>query len=157
MKNKNDCDDVLKKNEALSSKLDFVLKENHSLKNKIDLISKELDLILNENKSMKNDLDTHFCHASVALPSSVPIACSISSSIIENDIIMLKKSVDCLGSTLSQCAKDHKKLESMFHKKHAPHVHAHHTWHTYTSHVHTHDTGMLMCTLVHMSIPVSCV
>ena len=35
---------------------------------------------------------------------------------------------------------DHKKLESMFRKKHAPHVHAHHTRHTHISHVHTHNT-----------------
>ena len=53
---------------------------------------------------------------------------------------MLKKSVDCLGSTLSQCAMNHTRLESMFHKKHAPHMHAHKTRHTHASHVHTHDT-----------------
>ena len=34
---------------------------------------------------------------------------------------------------------DHKKLESMFHKKHAPHIHAHHSWHTpHVHHDHTH-------------------
>ena len=44
LNNKNDCDNVLKKNEALSSKLDFALKENESLKNKIASISKELNL-----------------------------------------------------------------------------------------------------------------
>ena len=42
LKTKNDCENVLKKNEALTSKLDFVLKENDSLKNKIISISKEL-------------------------------------------------------------------------------------------------------------------
>ena len=36
LKTKNDYENVLKKNEALSSKVDFVLKENISLKNKID-------------------------------------------------------------------------------------------------------------------------
>ena len=65
MKNKNNCDEVLKKNEVLFSKLIFVLKENVSLKNKIISISKELDLISNENKSLKNDLDSHVCHARV--------------------------------------------------------------------------------------------
>ena len=125
MKNQNTCDKVLKKNEILSSKLVFVLKENDSLKNKIISISKELDLVsnknvslknkieliskelevcLNENKSLKNDLDSHVYHASIASPSSIPIACSTSSSIIKNDICALKKSVNCLGSTLSQCA-----------------------------------------------------
>ena len=35
---------------------------------------------------------------------------------------------------------DHKKSESMFRKKYAPHVHAHHTRYTHASHAHTHDT-----------------
>ena len=53
----------------------------------------------------------------------------------------LKKSVDCLGSILSQCAMNHTRLESMFHKKHAaPHMHAHKSRHTHASHAHTHDT-----------------
>ena len=98
LKNKNNCDEILKKNEALSSKLDFALRENESLKNKIVLISKKLDLVSKENIFLKNNLDTHVCHAS---SSSVSIACSTSSSIIENDICMLKKNIDCLGSTLS--------------------------------------------------------
>ena len=42
LKGKDDCDDVVKNNEALSSKLDFVLKDNLILKNKIDSITKEL-------------------------------------------------------------------------------------------------------------------
>ena len=53
---------------------------------------------------------------------------------------MLKKSIDCLGSTLSQCAMDHKKLESIFRKKYAPHVYTHHTRHAHASHAHTHDS-----------------
>ena len=52
---------------------------------------------------------------------------------------MLKKSVVFLGSTLSQCAMKHTRLESIFHKKHAPHMHAHHKWHTHAHHAHTHD------------------
>ena len=103
----------MKKNEVLSSKLDFVVKENESLKNKIVSISKELDLVSKKNTSLKNDIDTHVCHAS---PPSVSIICT-SSSIIENDICLLKKSVDCLGSTLSQCSMNHTRLESMFRKK----------------------------------------
>ena len=130
----------MKKNEILSSRLEIVLKENQSLKNKITSISKELDLVFKKNISLKNDLNSHVCHATIASPSSVPIACSTSSSMIENDICVLKKSVDCLGFTLSQSATDHKKLESMFLKKHARHVHAHHTRHTHASHVYTHNT-----------------
>ena len=100
LKNKNYCDDVLKKNEVLSSKLDFVLKENDSVKNKIILISKELECISLEKVSLKNDLDSHVCHATITSSSCVSIACFIISS-IENDIHILKKSVNCLGSTLS--------------------------------------------------------
>ena len=114
LKSKNDCDDVLKKNDVLSSKLFFILKENDSLKNKIISISKELDLISNENKSLKNDLSSHVCHASIASSSSLPIACSTLSSSIKNDICILKKSVDYLGSTLSQCALNHTRLEPWF-------------------------------------------
>jgi len=35
---------------------------------------------------------------------------------------------------------NHKRLESIFCKKHAPHMHAHKSRHTHASHVHTHDT-----------------
>ena len=35
---------------------------------------------------------------------------------------------------------DHTRLESMFRKKHAPHMHAHHTRHTHAHHAHTHDS-----------------
>jgi len=112
LKNENDCDIVLKKNEALTSKLEIVLKENQSLKHKIASISKEINLISKENVSLKNDVNSHVCHAS---PSNVSIACSTSSSITENDICMLK--IDFLGSTLSQYVMNHTRLESMFCKK----------------------------------------
>ena len=138
MKNKNDCNEVLKKNKILSSKLDFIVKKNESLKIKIVSISKELDLVTKKNISLKNDLDPHVCHASVASHSTSPIACT--SSIIENDISMLKKSVDCLGSTLSHCAMNHSRLESLFRKKQVPPMHANRPRHTHAPHVHTHNT-----------------
>ena len=58
---------------------------------------------------------------------------------------MLKKSVDCLGSTLSHCALNHSRLEPIFRKKQVrkkqvPLMHAHKPRHTYTSHVHSHNT-----------------
>ena len=84
LKNKSNSENILKKNEVLSSKLVFVLKENESLKMKIASISKELDLVSKKNISLKNNLDSHICHASIASSSSIPIACSTSSSIIEN-------------------------------------------------------------------------
>ena len=107
------------------------------MKNKIDSITKELDLVLKKNESLKIDIDSHVCHASVASPST-SIACSTLSSSIENDINILKKSVDCLGSTLSHCAMNHIRLESIFRKKQVPSLHAHHTRHTHAPHVHTH-------------------
>ena len=128
-------------------KLDIVLKENDSLKNKIISISKKLDLASKDNKTLKNDLDSHVCHA---LSSSVSIAGSTLSSTIKNDICVLKKSVDCLGSTLSQCAMNHTRLDSIFRKKQVSHMHAHHTRHTHASHAHTHDTMYVMCTLAHI-------
>ena len=85
------------------------------MKNEIKFISKELEICLNKNKSLKNDIDSHVCHASVASP-SIPIA-GTSSSRINDDFCLLKKRVDCLGSTLSQCAKGHTRLESLFRKK----------------------------------------
>ena len=109
------------------------------MKNKIDLISKDLEVCLNKNKSLKNDLDTHVYHASVDSPSSSPIACP-SSSKIENEIKLLKKNIDCLGSTMSQCALNHTRLESLFQKKQVPSLHAHHPQHTHASHAHAHHT-----------------
>ena len=102
-------------------------------------------MVSKDNKTLKNDLDSHVCHAS---PSSIPIACSTSSSHVENDIIMLKKSVNCLGSTLSKCAMNHTRLESMFRKKHTPYIHAHKPRHTHASHV----THMTLCLLIVLHI-----
>ena len=103
---------------------------------------------LNKNKSLKNDIVSHVCHARVVSHIS-PIACS-TSSLINNDISLLKKSVDCLGSTLSHCAKNHTCLESLVRKKQVPSLHAHHTWHTHAPHGHKHHTMLLMCTHVHI-------
>ena len=90
---------------------------------------------------MKNDFDAHVCHIPIASSSiNKYVGYSTSSSKIKNDIYTLKKSVDYLGSTMSQCAMNHKILESMFCKKHAPHIHAHKSRYTPASHLHTHDT-----------------
>jgi len=45
-----------------------------------------------------------------------------------------------LGSTLSQYAMNHTRLESMFRKIHTPHIQEHPSQHTHASHVHIHDT-----------------
>ena len=44
-----------------------------------------------------------------------------------------------MSSTLSNCAFNHSKLENLFQKKQAPHVHTHHPRHTYAHHDHTHS------------------
>ena len=79
-----------KKNKVITSKLECVVKENDSLKIKIASISKDLEVYLKKNESLNNSIDTHVCHARIASPSS-SIACH-TSSLIENDISMLKKS-----------------------------------------------------------------
>ena len=35
---------------------------------------------------------------------------------------------------------NHKRLEFIFHRKHAPHIHAYKSGHTHASHVHRHNT-----------------
>ena len=67
-------------------------------------------------------------------------ACSTLSSSIKNDINILKKNVDCLGSTLSQCAINHTRLESLFRKKQISSLHAHIPRHTHAPHVYIHNT-----------------
>ena len=114
MKNKNDLDHVLKKNETLSSKLDRVLKENNSLKNKIALISKELNFVSKKNISLKNNFSSYSCHAPIDSSSHDKNSVCSTSFSIQNEICVLKKSVDCLSSTLSQCAMNLTRLKSVF-------------------------------------------
>jgi len=135
LKSKNDCHAILKKNENLSSRVDFVLKENVVLKNKIISISNDLNVCLEKNIVLQNKIDSHVCHARVVSPKS-PIACS-TSSMLENDINLLKKKMDCLGSTMSQCAMNHSRLETLVRKKQVPtSMHAHPPRHTHAPHGH---------------------
>ena len=73
------------------------------MKKKIVLISKELECISLEKVSLKNAFDSHVCHTSIA-SSSCDKHITYSTTSIENDVCDLKKNVDYLGSTLSQCA-----------------------------------------------------
>mgnify|MGYP000872325104 CR=1 FL=1 len=56
------------------------------------------------------------------------------SPIIENEICVLKKNIECLSSTLSQCVFDHKRIESLFQRKQDPPIHAHTSRHAHTYH-----------------------
>ena len=62
---------------------------------------------------------------------------------------MLKKSVVCLGFTLSQCAKSHTRLESLFRTKQVPSMHAHHPRHTHAPHGHHHSMYAHVYTCTH--------
>ena len=44
---------------------------------------------------------------------------------------------------------NHKKLESIFRKKYAPHIHAHKIWHTHVHHLHTRDLYAHVHTCTH--------
>ena len=50
----------------------------------------------------------------------------------------MKNKINSLSSTLSSCAFNHSRLETLFSKKQTPHVHAHHPFHAY-AHVARHD------------------
>ena len=118
-------------------------------KTKLFLFWKELDLASKKNISLKNDFDSHVCHASVASHSTSPIACT-SSSKIDNDICLLKKSVDCLGSTLSHCALNPHIWNPCFarNKFHLC-MHTIHGIHMLRMFMYT-TRCMLLCTLVHI-------
>ena len=114
------------------------------MKNKITLVEKEKEIALDENNSLKRKViskekenvskkkknnDSHSHHAFHA-------------TINKNEIQVLKNRINCLSSTLSNCAFNHSKLETLFSKKQAPHVHAHHPRNTYAyfaHHDHTHS------------------
>ena len=68
---------------------------------------------------------------------------ALHATINQHEIKNLKNKINCLSSTLSKCAFNHSRLESLFSKKQTPHVHAHHPHHAYAhfarhDHTHTH-------------------
>ena len=73
------------------------------MKNKIVLISKEFESTSLKNITLKNNFDSYVCHATITSSSCekkfASHACTTSSSIIENDICLLKKSVN-IGAPL---------------------------------------------------------
>ena len=119
--------DLKNENVSLLSKLNDLCEGNTTLKNKIALVEKQKEVVFQENKSLKrkfvekekekdfvskkkkkNDsLSHHALHATT------------------NEINVLKNKMNNLSSTLSSCAFNHTRLESLFQKKQVPHVHAH--------------------------------
>ena len=125
--------DLKNENVSLMSKLNDLCEGNTTLKNKIISVEKQKEVALHENTSLKRKIvekekenvskknkknDSHSHHA-------------LHATINQNEIKFLKNRIDCLSSTLSNCAFNHKKLESLFQKKQAPHVHAHHPQHVW--------------------------
>ena len=53
--------------------------------------------------------------------------------------VLWRRILIVLGSTLSQCATNHKRLESIFRKKDALHLNAHPSRYTHAYHAHTHE------------------
>ena len=100
---------------------EIALQENNSLKRKVVLKEKETI------SKKKKGVDSHYAfHATIN----------------KNEIKVLKNKINYLSSTLRNCAFYHNRLESLFQKKQAPHVHAHHPQHTYAHfarHDHTHS------------------
>ena len=120
---------------------EIALKENNSLKRKI--VSKEKENISKKKKIV----DSHSCHANND-PYHV-----FHATIDKNEIYVLKNRIDCLSSTLSNCIFNHSKLETLFQKKQAPHVHAHNPQYTYARYAHIHLLiCMLECTHVHIVV-----
>ena len=88
-------------------------------------VSKEKENI----SKKKRIIDSHSCHA-------------LHATINKNEIQVLKNRRNYLRSTLSYCIFNHSKLETLFQKKQAPHVHAHNPRYTYAHfahHDHTHS------------------
>ena len=136
--------EVLKnENVSLFSKLSDLCEGNTNLKNKIILVEKQKEIAFQENNSLKRKIfekekekekvskkKRNFEHALHA-----------TTSIDQNEVKFLKKKIDCLSSTLSSCAFNHSRLESLFSKKQTPHIHAHHHAYAYVArhdHTHTH-------------------
>ena len=108
-------------------KKEIALHENTSLKRK--MVEKE-----KVNISKKKKTIDHAFHATTI---------DKNATIDKNEIKFLKNKINCLSSTLSTCAFNYKKLESLFSKKQVPHVHAQHPHHAYAhfarhDHTHTH-------------------
>ena len=131
-------------NVSLLSKLNDLCEGNTFLKNKIILLEKQKEITLHENTSLKRKFfDNEKENVSKKNKKIVSQSHHALHATIDNsEINVLKNRINCLSSTLSSCAFNHKRLESLFSKKQTPHVHAHHH-HAYAyvarhDHTHTH-------------------
>ena len=136
------------------SKLNNLCEGNTILKDKIDLVEKQKEIVLQENNSLKRK----FVEKEKEFVSKRNKKDSLSHHALHattNEINILKNKMDNLSSTLSSCAFNHTRLESMFSKKQTPHVHAHHP-HAFAyvarhDHTHTHKHPKVY-TCTHLSL-----
>ena len=118
--------------------MDDLCEGNNTLKNKIILVKKQKEVALNENNSLKRKIVEK---EKVNVSKKNKFVDHTFHAITKNEVKFLKNKIDCLSSILSKCAFNHSTLESLFLKKQALHVHAHHPQHAYahfTRHDHTH-------------------
>ena len=115
-----------------------------SLKDQIVLVEKQKEIAFQENTSLKRKIfEKEKENVSKKKKNSFISHHALHATIDNSEINVLKNKIDCLSSTLSTCAFNHTRLESMFLKKQTPHVHAHHPHHAYAyvvrhDHTHTH-------------------
>ena len=111
------------------------------MKNKIILVEKQKEVAFNENNSLKRKIvekeKENFSKKTKKNDSISHHALHATT----NEIKVLKNKINSLSSTLSSCAFNHTRLESLFSKKQTPHAYAHH--HAYAhfahyDHTHTH-------------------
>ena len=90
-------------NDLLKKKFSNFKNENEVLQSQLKIISKEKENISISLESIKKNFDVY----KVSFKAKTP-------SFDKNEICALKNKVDCLGSTLSYCFFDYKRLESLF-------------------------------------------
>ena len=137
---KNKFDSMLKEKDSFQNKLECISKENESLKNeniflisklndlcegntflkdKIILVEKEKEIALHENTTLKRKIVLKE-KENVPKKKKIVDHAFLATTIDKNEIKFLKNRIDCLSSTLSNCAFNHKRLETLFQKKQAP-------------------------------------
>ena len=101
------------------SKLNDLCEGNMSLKNQIVLVEKQKEVAFNENTSLKKKIfEKEKENVSQKNKKNNSIShLSLHATIDDSEIKLLKNKINNLSSTLSTCAFNHKRLDSLFSKK----------------------------------------
>ena len=108
------------------SKLNDLCEGNTTLKDKIILVEKQKEIVLQENTSLKKKIfekEKEKEKVSKKKKNDSISHLSLHATIDDSEIEFLKNKIDSLSSTLSSCAFNHSRLESMFSKKQTQHIH----------------------------------